>query len=261
MKNKLVYDNKNIKVYSILILSHIIFNYIYQFGSTLIDESYIGFGDVGEDIFSALFNAVISCLPELICITLFAYNKIKPKHAMTANKLLKIYVYVKGGILATVVVIMGIPYLVSYLFCLQYASFSPIIQDLLSENQLLFVLYTFLKAVFLLVLGIFLNNKKVYSVSKVALLIIESLRAVVYLYNLFDGLIAGSFESSATSNVMNLILNASFVIAETYILLFGVFKREPSADELLEKLNKNYTSGKISKEDYDAQRQKIIDSI
>lgn len=243
MKNKLVYDDKKIMLCSILILICSITEFMYSFGYYIANDYYLSFEDFWGYLLIALLYSLLRFMPELICVAAFVYNRFKPANAIAANKLFKIYtlIYTLTKLLTALV------------YCFSALNRAGTLDA--------YFYISVLSTVFWLLLVLFSDNKKIYSVSRVAVLIMECLYAVMYLYNLLEKLIAGSFESlSSTAIIMNLIFYA-FTIAQTYILLFGVFKREPSADELLEKLNKSYTSGKISKEDYDAQRQKIIDSI
>lgn len=240
MKNKFIYDTKNIKLCSILILINIIVDVInpiiHQISYIMSNDLYLSTKESVEFVFSTLPTTLLIFIPELICVAVFIYNKFKPERALAANKLLRIYALTAGCL--------------SLFLCCTYLLIGHI------DSFLDVIIYNGLLALFLLLLGIFVENKKVFSVSRIALPLIIALYAVWSLYNYFVG----------PSSDLNIFVVCSLIsnvlaIARIYILFFGVFKRERGADELLEKLNKDYNSGKISKEDYDSERQKIINSI
>lgn len=240
MKNKFIYDTKNIKLCSILILINIIVDVInpiiHQISYIMSNDLYLSTKESVEFVFSTLLVTLLIFIPELICVAVFIYNKFKPERALAANKLLRIYALTAGCL--------------SLFLCCTYLLIGHI------DSFLDVIIYNGLLALFLLLLGIFVENKKVFSVSRIALPLIIALYAVWSLYNYFVG----------PSSDLNIFVVCSLIsnvlaIARIYILFFGVFKRERGADELLEKLNKDYNSGKISKEDYDSERQKIINSI
>lgn len=243
MKNKFIYDTKNIKLYSILILINIIVDVInpiiHQISYIMSNDLYVSAKESVEFVFSTLLTTLLIFIPELICVAVFIYNKFKPERALAANKLLRIYALTAG--------------------CVRLFSFGSYLLIDHIDSFLDVIIYNGLLALFLLLLGIFVENKKVFSVSRIALPIIIALYAAWSLYNSMY-VFVGSSSNLKILVIGNLISNV-LTIAQAYILFFGVFKREPSANELLENLNKDYNSGKISKEDYDSERQKIINSI
>lgn len=240
MKNKFIYDTKNIKLCSILILINIIVDVInpiiHQISYIMSNDLYLSTKESVEFVFSTLLATLLIFIPELICVAVFIYNKFKPERALAANKLLRIYALTAGCL--------------SLFLCCTYLLIGHI------DSFLDVIIYNGLLALFLLLLGIFVENKKVFSVSRIALPLIIALYAVWSLYNYFVGPSSDLNIFAVCSLISNVL-----AIARIYILFFGVFKRERGADELLEKLNKDYNSGKISKEDYDSERQKIINSI
>lgn len=240
MKNKFIYDTKNIKLCSILILINIIVDVInpiiHQISYIMSNDLYLSTKESVEFVFSTLLVTLLIFIPELICVAVFIYNKFKPERALAANKLLRIYALTAGCL--------------SLFLCCTYLLIGHI------DSFLDVIIYNGLLALFLLLLGIFVENKKVFSVSRIALPLIIALYAVWSLYNYFVGPSSDLNIFAVCSLISNVL-----AIARIYILFFGVFKRERGADELLEKLNKDYNSGKISKEDYDSERQKIINSI
>lgn len=200
------------------------------------NDLYLSTKESVEFVFSTLLVTLLIFIPELICVAVFIYNKFKPERALAANKLLRIYALTAGCL--------------SLFLCCTYLLIGHI------DSFLDVIIYNGLLALFLLLLGIFVENKKVFSVSRIALPLIIALYAVWSLYNYFVGPSSDLNIFAVCSLISNVL-----AIARIYILFFGVFKRERGADELLEKLNKDYNSGKISKEDYDSERQKIINSI
>ncbi len=200
------------------------------------NDLYLSTKESVEFVFSTLLATLLIFIPELICVAVFIYNKFKPERALAANKLLRIYALTAGCL--------------SLFLCCTYLLIGHI------DSFLDVIIYNGLLALFLLLLGIFVENKKVFSVSRIALPLIIALYAVWSLYNYFVGPSSDLNIFAVCSLISNVL-----AIARIYILFFGVFKRERGADELLEKLNKDYNSGKISKEDYDSERQKIINSI
>lgn len=243
MKNKFIYDTKNIKLCSILILINIIVNVInpiiHQISYIMSNDLYVSAKESVEFVFSTLLTTLLIFIPELICVAVFIYNKFKPERALAANKLLRIYALTAG--------------------CVKLFSFCYYLSIGYIDSFLDVIIYNGLLALFLLLLGIFVENKKVFSVSRIALPIIIALYAAWSLYN-YLYVFVGSSSDLKIFAVCSLISNV-LAIARICILLFRIFKQEPSANELLENLNKDYNSGKISKEDYDSERQKIINSI
>lgn len=244
MKDKLVFHADKMKIQSILCgLSAV----LYELLIIYIDINSNGNFEYWRLIVFSAFNF----LPFALCVFIFEYGK----RGAEIRKLIKIYA-------------LGSAFFV--LISIITTLYSNIVNDNISgENILWATAADIICLVFWVLSAVFCEQKRSFAMLGGGVV-------VIYIYNIFRSICAlvvyftdfhaldnfvDFMKVAVYSSVCGLIQNC-LSLACVIIWFFFVFSLSGrDIEKKLEKLNKNYTSGKISKEDYDSERQKIINSI
>lgn len=255
MKTKLAFHADKMKLVCILFSISIIVNicawcaFIIASDYSIIDDSYLSNLNYLNLIFIAFPASIVEFIPLVLCILILIYNKIKHNTKIS----FKICSYVMSALNLWILV-----------------------QRLLNQNDtnkltasgyFLFVLPQIISIVGFIAMGI---SDKCFDISRMGVVFAAILRAVASAIpavstlinaNKVDGQFYQLNKFIGYYYIGRCIYSIIFAVALA-VLLFCVFTREKSSvEDRIADLNQDYTSGKITKDSYDAQREELLKEI
>lgn len=256
MKNKLVFHADKMKLVCILFSISIIVNicawcaFIIASDYSIIDDSYLSNLNYLNLIFIAFPASIVELIPLVLCVLMLIYNKIKHN----AKVLLKVCDYVMAALNLWILV-------------QRLLNQNDDTNKLTTSGYFLFVLPQIISIVGFIAMGI---SDKCFDISRIGVVFAAILRAVASAIpavstlinaNKADGQLYQLNKFIGYYYIGRCIYSIIFAVALA-VLLFCVFTREKSSvEDRIADLNQDYTSGKITKDSYDAQREELLKEI
>lgn len=244
MKNKLVFHADKMKLVCILEAISQGFCIIWYIFSIMDAQEQI------EDYSQLIITLIFSFVPLILSVFILEYGKRGAK----VDSLIKIYASVFAASSALSIVSMiynyikyrgnGVALPVDYLVVDAICLVSWLLIAVFWKHRALFV-----ASGVVVVLSIFFN-------------VFQNVLSLILFFTHFD--VLNNFEVVKYSVYASLysLIQACIDVACAIILLFFVFSNgRDNLEEKLEKLHEDYTSGKITKDSYDAQREELLKEI
>lgn len=241
MKNKLVFHADKMKIQSLLcglsaVLSVLLL--VYSIANSNGDNGNAEYGQL-------IVYSILTFAPVALCIFILEYGK----KGAESRRLIIIYAF--GSVILTLISIVYNYVLIG-----------------ISNIDVSSVINTVISLIFCVLSAVFCEQRRLFRMVGVGVVlksiydIFNSVLVLIVTFTEFDAL--NNFDVMKVivySSVCGLIQNC-LSLACVIIWFFFVFSEyKNDIEKKLENLIKDYTSGKISKEDYDSERQKIINSI
>ena len=202
-----------------------------------------------EDYSQLIITSIFSFVPLILSVFILEYGKRGAK----VDSLIKIYALVSAA--------LNMSSIISRInFCNESAiGFSAIIDYLVVDVMCL--------ASWILI-AVFWKHRALFVASGVVVIlglffsVFRSILSLILFFTHFD--VLNNFEVTKYSVYAILfgLIQACIDVVCAIILLFFVFsKGRDNLEEKLEKLHEDYTSGKITKDNYDAQREELLKEI
>lgn len=245
MEYKIAYHADKMKLVCILEAILFVFNII-----QLVIQSKLYYTEISA------FNVVLSLVPLLSLVFIFEYEKIW-RGSIDQTTLFRIYTWVE------IAIIIGINIFNAYDVWCNNSSYE--------HESFFFVLWRYSSGTLIylipwILIAVFWKRKVLFTCSRIAALVYPLLR-IFENFIVFIRIISGDFSFGFVDEELELfalqyflyIIQGCLSLACTILLLFFVFKRATlTVEERLQRLNKKYTSGKISREEYEAKCRNIL---
>lgn len=244
MKNKLAFHAKKMKFVCILEAASVVLSVIWIISNVMSAEKKQIFSQSSIIITSSIF----SFIPLILSVFILEYSKRGAK----ASSLIKIYAWISAFISATSIITIVYNYIKND-------------ETTLPVESLIVYIISFVSWVLNAVLC---ERRKLFYISGMGVVltrfycVCDSVLSLIVFCKCFD--IRNNFEviKYTLYAILYGLAQECISVACAIILIFFVFSKiEDNLEEKLEKLNEDYTSGKITKDSYDIQRKNLLKKL
>lgn len=255
MKNKLAFHADKMKLVCILYAVSIVVNIcawcafvIASDYSYIIDDDYFSHLNYLNLVFTSLTSSTFEFIPFAICVLMLIYNKIKHN----VKVLLKIYAYAMAAFNLLLLIF-------------RFPKWSTVAEFFMSA--FLFILLQIIYIIGFIVMGI---NDKWFDISRTGVIFAAGLRVVLSVITAVTTAVSAKNTAGQLYQLHKFIsyyyagrcVYSIISAAALAVLLFCVFTRDKlSIEDAIASLNQDYTSGKITKDSYDTQREELLKKL